>query len=159
VAAEQVAPAARITTQIGPGCVPDAEAGAGEGREQFGHQMPGSGFRVAEASGKVPMRTALDRRPVAKAAEAVETKGAGRKPLADALAQAVRLDMRAWWQPTVEGFWQRLPKAGMLYAMLDAKVTAPAPLDSIKKAEAAQMVATAMQGGDWLPVPLREMAA
>ena len=57
-------------------------------------------------------------------------------------------------------FWQRLPKAGILYAMLDAKVTAPAPLDSMKKAEAAQMVATAMQGGGcpcrsarWPPEP------
>ncbi len=47
----------------------------------------------------------------------------------------------------------------MLHAMAEAKVTAPAPLDSLKKAEAAQMVARAMQGGGWLPAPLREMAA
>ena len=60
-----------------------------------------------------------------------------------------------WWQPTVEGFWQRLPKSGMVHAMSEAKVTAAAPLDSMKKAEAAQMVSKAMQGGAWLPVPLR----
>ena len=91
--------------------------------------------------------------------DAVESKGAGRNPAADALAQAVTLDMREWWQPTVEGFWQRLPKAGMIHAMGEAKVTAVAPLDSVKKAEAAHMVAKAMQGGGWLPAPLREMAA
>lgn len=83
----------------------------------------------------------------------------GRRPAVDALAHAVTLDMRDWWQPTVEGFWQRLPKAGMLHAMGEAKVTAAAPLDSVKKAEAAQMVAKAMQGCCWLPVPLRPMGS
>ena len=87
--------------------------------------------------------------------DAVESKGAGRNPAADALAQALTLDMRDWWQPTVEGFWQRLPKAGMIHAMSEAKVTAAAPLGKVKKAEAAQMAAQAMQGTDWLPAPLR----
>jgi len=49
--------------------------------------------------------------------DAVEMKGAGRHPAAVALAQAVALDMRDWWQPTVEGFWQRLPKAGLIHAL------------------------------------------
>ena len=31
----------------------------------------------------------------------------------------------------------------------------PCPTRQPEKAEAAQMVATAMEGGDWLPVPLR----
>ena len=73
--------------------------------------------------------------------------GSRRNPTADALAHAVTLAMRDWWQPTVEGFWQLLPKAGMLHAMSEAKVMAAAPLDSMKKAEAVQMVYEAMQGG------------
>ena len=35
----------------------------------------------------------------------------------------------------------------MLHAMSEAKVMAAAPLDSMKKAEAVQMVYEAMQGG------------
>ena len=66
--------------------------------------------------------------------------------------------MREWWQPTVEGYWQRLPKAEMIHALGEARVTAPALLDSLRKAEAAQMVAKAMQGGDWLRVPLRALS-
>ena len=91
--------------------------------------------------------------------DAVERKGTGCSPAADTLAQAVALDMRAHWHPTVEGFWQRLPKAGMIHAMGEARVTAAAPLDGVKKAEAARMVAKAMQGSGWLPVPLRETVA
>lgn len=86
-------------------------------------------------------------------------KGAGRHPAAVALAQAVALDMRDWWQPTVEGFWQRLPKAGLIHALGEAQVTAVAALDSMKKAEAAQTVAKTMQGGGWLAPPLRGLAA
>ena len=56
-----------------------------------------------------------------------------RHPAADTLAEAVGLDMREWWQPTVEGFWQRLQKAGMIHALSEARVTAPAPLDSRKR--------------------------
>ena len=34
-------------------------------------------------------------------------------------------------------------------------MTAPAPFDSVKKVEAAQMAAKALQGSGWLPEPLR----
>jgi len=40
-----------------------------------------------------------------------------------------------------------------------AQVTAVAALDSMKKAEATQTVAKAMQGGGWLAPPLRALAA
>jgi ParB family chromosome partitioning protein len=127
----------------------------------WGDRLPGSADDLLAWCLSQPQDVLLDLLAFVAAltVDAVESKGAGRKPATDALAQAVTLDMRDWWQPTVEGFWQRLPKAGMLHAMNEAKVTAPAPLDGLKKAEAAQMVAKAMQGAGWLPAPLREMAA
>ena len=127
----------------------------------WGDRLPGNPGDLFAWCLSQPQDTLLDLLAFVAAltVDAVESKGTRRSPAADALAHAVTLDMRDWWQPTVEGFWQRLPKAGMLHAMGEAKVTAPAPLDSVKKAEAAQMVAKAMQGGCWLPAPLREMAA
>src|SRR3546814_19576325 len=33
------------------------------------------------------------------------------------LAQAVALDMAAWWQPTADGYFQHVPKAAILEAV------------------------------------------
>lgn len=74
---------------------------------------------------------------------------------ADRLAEALSLDMRQWWTPTVDGFFQRVPKAMLVSAVTEAGVTAPAPFDSVKKAEAARMAAQALAGSGWLPEPLK----
>lgn len=63
--------------------------------------------------------------------------------------------MRAWWSPSIEGFYGRLPKAALISAVTEAKVTADAPFDSAKKAEAAKMAAKALKDSGWLPEPLR----
>ena len=127
----------------------------------WGDRLPGSPADLFAWCLSQPQETLLDLLAFVAAltVDAVQMKGTVRRPAADALAASVALDMREWWQPTVEGFWQRLPKAGMVRALGEARVTAAAPLDSMKKAEAAQMVAKAMQGGGWLPMPLRQMAA
>jgi len=63
--------------------------------------------------------------------------------------------MAQWWIPSVEGFYLRLPKAALLEAMSEAKVTADAPFASVKKDEAARMTAKALKGSGWLPQPLQ----
>ena len=77
---------------------------------------------------------------------------------ADRLAETLSLDMTQWWTPSVEGFFARLPKAALVQAVAEAKVTADAPFDSVKKAEAAKLAAKALKDSGWLPQPLRALS-
>jgi ParB family chromosome partitioning protein len=77
---------------------------------------------------------------------------------ADRLAATLSLDMRSWWTPSVEGFFARLPKSALIEAVTEAKVTADAPFESVKKAEAAKMAAKALKDSGWLPLPLRALS-
>ena len=79
----------------------------------------------------------------------------GQQAHADRLAGVLSLDMAQWWTPSVEGFYGRLPKAALLQAMSEAKVTAEAPFANVKKDEAARMAAKALKDSGWLPQPLR----
>lgn len=77
---------------------------------------------------------------------------------ADALADALGLDMRAHWTPTAEGFFSRLSKAQLVQAVNEAKAPLQVNFGSLKKHEAARHVAKAMHGTGWLPAPLRRGA-
>lgn len=75
---------------------------------------------------------------------------------ADQLAEALSLDMRQWWTPTVEGFYQRLPKAALAQAMNEANAPLPGKgIDKLTKAEAVRLAAAALTGTGWLPEPLK----
>lgn len=50
-------------------------------------------------------------------------------------------------------------KAALRQAVTEAKVTAGAGFDTVKKAEAAQLTAKALAGSGWLPEPLQTAAA
>jgi ParB family chromosome partitioning protein len=91
---------------------------------------------------------------------AVQTKHGreGRPAHADRMAKALSFDMTPWWTPTVEGFFTRLPKVALSQAVAEAKVTADAPFDGLKKAEAAKMAAKALKDSGWLPTPLRTLS-
>ena len=87
---------------------------------------------------------------------AVETRPHARGGPADALAEALALDMRKWWTPTPEGFYERLPKATLAEAVREAKVPPlGVSLVAVKKTEAARLAARALTGSGWLPEPLR----
>lgn len=74
---------------------------------------------------------------------------------ADALASALGLDMAKWWQPSVDGFYDKLPKATLLHIVSEAKAPMTVSIGAVKKPEAARYVAQAMIGQAWLPAPLR----
>lgn len=74
---------------------------------------------------------------------------------AAALAQAVGLDMHAWWTPTAEGYFAHVSKAKTIAAV---KVFAPeqaARLLKLKKNELASEAGRLAEGTGWLPVMLR----
>ena len=85
------------------------------------------------------------------------TRGPGRLAHADRLAGAVKLDMAAaGWQPTVDNYLGRIPKARILEAVRQAKGEQSAQLiDHLKKAEMAKEAERLLEGTGWLPEPLR----
>lgn len=78
---------------------------------------------------------------------------------ADRLAEALALDMAQYWRPSVEGFYGRLPKVGLIQVVSEAQAPVGVSISAIKKDEAARYVRKAVDGRGWLPGPLRAKAA
>jgi len=76
---------------------------------------------------------------------------------ADLVARAVDLDMvEAGWEPTVDGYLNRVPKARILEAVREAKGEGTAQLlDHLKKGEMATEAERLLEGSGWLPEVLR----
>jgi ParB family transcriptional regulator, chromosome partitioning protein len=73
------------------------------------------------------------------------------------VARAVDLDMvEAGWEPTVDGYLNRVPKARILEAVREAKGEGAAQLlDHLKKGQMATEAERLLEGSGWLPVVLR----
>ncbi|OHC53289.1 ParB/RepB/Spo0J family partition protein (plasmid) [Cereibacter azotoformans] len=97
--------------------------------------------------------------------EKVNSYGAGisaggltrRMAHADLVARAVDLDMvEAGWEPTVDGYLNRVPKARILEAVREARGEGTAQLlDHLKKGEMATEAERLLKGSGWLPEVLR----
>ncbi len=76
---------------------------------------------------------------------------------ADLVACAVDLDMiEAGWEPTVDGYLNRVPKARIVEAVREAKGEGTAQLlDHLKKGEMATEAERLLKGSGWLPDVLR----
>ena len=76
---------------------------------------------------------------------------------ADLVARAVDLDMvEAGWEPTVDSYLNRVPKARILEAVREAKGEGTAQLlDHLKKGEMATEAERLLKGSGWLPEVLR----
>ncbi|WP_010138193.1 ParB/RepB/Spo0J family partition protein [Oceanicola sp. S124] len=75
----------------------------------------------------------------------------------DLVAQALELDMvEAGWEPTVDTYLSRVPKARILEAVREAKGEGTAQLlDHLKKGEMATEAERLLKGSGWLPEVLR----
>lgn len=67
------------------------------------------------------------------------------------LAQAVGLDMAAWWKPTSEGYFQHIPKAAILDAVRDFAPEQVSRLAKLKKADIASEAERLADGTGWMP--------
>jgi len=76
---------------------------------------------------------------------------------ADLVARSVDLDMvEAGWEPTVDNYLNRIPKARIVEAVREAKGESTAQLlDHLKKGEMATEAARLLQNTGWLPEVLR----
>lgn len=72
------------------------------------------------------------------------------------LAQAVGLDMAAWWAPSAEGYFRHVPKAVILEAVGEFAPDHVNRLAKLKKADIASEAERLAAGTGWMPTVLRD---
>ncbi|WP_414610823.1 ParB N-terminal domain-containing protein [Stenotrophomonas pavanii] len=87
---------------------------------------------------------------VASTVDVVTPRATQHQPGAE-LAQAVGLDMVAWWQPTADGYFQHVPKAAILEAVGEFAPESVNRLAKLKKADIASEAERLADGTGWMP--------
>lgn len=87
---------------------------------------------------------------VAATVDVVTPRATQRQPGAE-LAQAVGLDMAAWWKPTAEGYFQHVPKAAILDAVGQYAPDHVTRLSKLKKGDIAGEAERLVEGTGWMP--------
>src|SRR3546814_15148601 len=87
---------------------------------------------------------------VATTGDVVTSRATAHQPGAE-LAQAVGLDMAAWWQPTAEGYFKHVPKAVILDAVGEYAPQHVTRLEKLKKADIASEAERLADGTGWMP--------
>ncbi|KGA34575.1 ParB N-terminal domain-containing protein [Pectobacterium polaris] len=87
----------------------------------------------------------------------VVTPRAAQQPGAE-LAQAVGLDMAAWWKPTADGYFQHVPKAAILEAVEQYAPAHVTRLAKLKKGDIASEAERLADGTGWMPAIFRTEA-
>ncbi|EBK7613989.1 ParB/RepB/Spo0J family partition protein [Salmonella enterica] len=87
---------------------------------------------------------------VASTVDVVTPRATQHQPGAE-LAQAVALDMAAWWQPTTDGYFQHVPKAALLEAVGEFAPESVNRLAKLKKADIASEAERLADGTGWMP--------
>ncbi len=91
---------------------------------------------------------------VASTVDVVTPRATQHQPGAE-LAQAVGLDMAAWWQPTAEGYFQHVPKAAILDAVGAFAPAHVTRLAKLKKGDIASEAERLSDGTGWMPTIFR----
>ncbi|SAK81936.1 nuclease [Caballeronia ptereochthonis] len=87
---------------------------------------------------------------VASTVDVVTPRAAQRQPGAE-LAQAVGLDMAAWWKPTAEGYFRHIAKAAILEAVGQFAPAHVTRLSKLKKGDIASEAERLAEGTGWMP--------
>ena len=87
---------------------------------------------------------------VASTVDVVTPRATPHQPGAE-LAQAVGLDMAAWWQPTAEGYFKHVSKAVILDAVGAFAPESVTRLAKLKKADIASEAERLADGKGWMP--------
>ncbi len=91
---------------------------------------------------------------VASTVDVVTPRASQHQPGAE-LAQAVALDMAAWWQPTADGYFQHVPKAAILEAVGAFAPSHVTRLAKLKKGDIASEAERLADGTGWMPAIFR----
>lgn len=130
-------------------------------RENYGHTIPGNPHDLWEWCLEQPTATLLDLLAYA-AAKSVNALQLGhyerrkQRAHADRLAQALKIDMTQWFEPTAENYFGRVSKTGIEQALTEAKgADFAAGVSGMKKADAAAYAERQIAGTGWLPALLK----
>ena len=74
------------------------------------------------------------------------------------LADAVKLDMTAWFAPTAENYFGKVSKAQIIDALREVKGAVAPAWSDMKKVDLAALAEREIAGTGWLPEPLRPVA-
>lgn len=138
-----------------------ALASLAEARERIGDTLPGHpaqlwAWCLARSRDELVSLLAV---VTAHAVDAIRRKAdradCARLRHADALSDALSLDMTTWYTPTAEGYFARVQRAHILAAIDEAKGGHGPALDKLKKGDLAVRAAQIVAGTGWLPAPLR----
>ncbi|TYZ55425.1 chromosome partitioning protein ParB [Ralstonia solanacearum] len=92
---------------------------------------------------------------VASTVDVVTPRATPNQP-GEELAQAVDLDMTAWWQPSAEGYFKHVPKAAILQAVGEFAPDHVTRLAKLKKADIASEAERLAEGTGWMPCHLQD---
>ena len=96
---------------------------------------------------------------VARSVDAVLVKGHcadhPRLQHADCLAEALKLDMTAWFTPTAANYFGRIGKTAIIEALREVKGDVAPAWSGMKKADLAALAERTLAASGWLPEPLR----
>lgn len=87
---------------------------------------------------------------VAASVDVVTPRAVRHQPGAE-LARAMGLDMRAWWRPTAEGYFNHVSKAVILEAVRQFAPEQVTRLSTLKKADIASEAERLADGTGWMP--------
>src|SRR5690606_22593355 len=91
---------------------------------------------------------------IAATVDVVTPRATSQQP-GEELAQAVGLDMAAWWQPTAEGYFKHVSKAVILDAVGEFAPGHVSRLAKLKKADIASEAERLVDGTGWMPAIFR----
>jgi ParB family chromosome partitioning protein len=129
-------------------------------REQWGDRMPGEHDRLLPWLIRLPITELCDLLALCTALTLNAVQTSNLKHQADALAEAVGLDMADWWEPSADEYLSRVPKALIVQALAEASMSAEAAnIEKMKKGEAVAKAADLLQGKRWLPGILKSREA
>lgn len=91
---------------------------------------------------------------VASTVDVVTPRATAHQPGAE-LAQAMELDMAAWWKPTSEGYFRHVPKAAILEAVGEFAPSHVTRLAKLKKGDIVSKAERLTGGTGWMPAIFR----
>lgn len=125
-------------------------------RDQWGERMPGDEGKLLAWLIRLSMADLCDLLALCTALSLDAIQGSHIKHEADALAEAVGLDMADWWEPTAGEYLTKVPKQLIAQALSEASMSADAArVEKMKKGEAVATAEALLQGKRWLPAVLK----
>ncbi len=121
-------------------------------RQAWGEKLPQDGAELFAALLAMPQDELVRLLAVCVAVtvDVVTPRAAQHQPGAE-LAQAVGLDMAAWWKPTAEGYFKHVAKAVILEAVGEFAPKHVNQLAKLKKTDIASEAERLVEGTGWMP--------